>query len=296
MRKNRYVSVTRGRSRRRRNGWKIAFVAALAVAVALVVVLLSSREPQPFSTVTPATSPIQITDPTQPVYEEEPEVTPAGALEEEPDGVEETPAVEAKNPVETLLSAYAEEYEASRAVSEPLFSKYALKLMSFDMATSLCHSRLTEIAQVFSGLEQGESVGSWESVDASVEASEGNYAIEAEYEDGSVLTGAVSSTMTRMRFEIKDGEGALLESYEVVKGSDGYFVQCYRPDGAYPNIRYMTGAFGLSCAIDAQQQAALYDAVPVSWNAAAEGSQEAMRATEGGAVVNIAGTETLCDK
>lgn len=298
MRKNRYVSLSRGRSRRRRNGWKIAFVVLLIAAALVVAILLLNRTAtQPFSTVTPASSPIQTAEPTPDHSDEDPTADP----EEEvnlPTSAESESARETakKNPVETLITSYAARYSQAESAGRSLLEKYSLKLMSFDMATALCHGQVMEIRSVFEGLEQGEAVGTWQSATARIEASEGSYAISARLENGNTLTGTVSSTMSRMTCTIADAEGAAIAVVEVVSANDGCYVQCWRPKGVYPNVRYLTSGLGLHCAIDDTRQSALYDDVPVNWAAAAAGSAKIIRFTEGGALVNQAGTETVYEK
>jgi len=295
-RTNKYIPVMLNSVRSRKSGWKIAFLALLAIVAVVVVVLVLGNRKVPFSTVTPSTTPVEAVsatpeEPSDEVYSvpgEEGEAAGGSTADENADSAE--------NPVETLLSAYQEAYTQSEKGFLKAADAYSLKLLSFRLALAQANGTLIDACSYFVGLDRGETPGEWSGGNASIAASSGSYVLSATFSTGSKIEGTVSSTMTRLTCTVFDTDGeTAIRTVELVKGSDGYYVQIWDRDGVYVNTRYMTGSDGLNCAIGDAKQDPVYDAVPISWSEFSGGNGEAVRCTTGGAIITENGQETICN-
>jgi len=292
--------LKRGQSRR--SGWKTAFLVLLGVvAVTVAAIWLMGSQKQPFSTVTPSTTPAEAVSATPdaadafaPEASVSPEQTRLPAENGDVRGGEEE--AEALNPVETLLFAYREAYQSSLEGFSRVAQAHSLRLLSFKLALAQANGAVEDVCSYFLDLERGETPGEWGSGNARIKASGGSYTLTASFSTGARIEGRISSTMTRLSCTVYGTDGETpVRSVEVVKGTDGYYAQVWDSEGVYPSTRYCTGKNGLHCAIGNEQGASVFEEVPISWAAFAEGYPECVRCTEGGAIVTLFGEEIICN-
>lgn len=301
-RTNKYIPVMLDSARPKKSGWKTAFLVLFGVVALIVAVLIISNQKQPFSTITPSTTPAEtVSASPDSVSANAPE--PAGETDPQDgqngrDGVEngEEESTGAINPVETLLFAYREAYQESESRFAAVAGAHSLRMLSFKLALAQANGTVEDICSYFTGLEKGETPGEWGEGGAIIKAAGGNYTMTASFNTGARIEGKISSTMTRMTCTVfgTDGETPV-RTIEVVKGSDGYYAQVWDGESVYANTRYFTGANGLNCAIGADRADSVFEEVPINWAAFAGESAEAVRCTEGGAIVTVNGEETICN-
>jgi hypothetical protein len=303
-RSNKYVPVMLKRARSKKSGWRTAFLVLFGVVAMVVVVLVIGNQKQPFSTVTPSTTPVETASAS-------PDVTSVYAPEETGDPMdaeagpngqseiqseeEEDPA-DAMNPVETLLFAYREAYTKSEQGFLAVAKAHSLRMLSFKLALAQANGTVEGVCSYFTGLDKGETPGEWGDGSVRIKAAGGNYTMTASFNTGARIEGKISSTMTRMTCTVfgTDGETPV-RTIEVVKGSDGYYAQVWDSESVYVNTRYFTGENGLHCAIDGVQGASVFEEVPINWESFAKDSPEAVRCTEGGAILMLHGEEIICN-
>ncbi|MGI6192235.1 MAG: hypothetical protein ACOYI3_01540 [Christensenellales bacterium] len=304
-RTNKFVPVMLKRARSKRSGWKTAFLVLFGlVALVVAVILVVGNQKQPFSTVIPSTTPAEAVSTTPSAvdaYAPEETRTPANTPDapvgqyENGQGEEEETA-QAQNPVETLLFAYREAYKSSEEGFLAVAKAHSLRMLSFKLALAQANGTVEDVCSYFLGLVKGETPGEWGDGSARIKASGGNYTITAEFNTGARIEGKISSTMTRMSCTVYGTDGETpVRTIEVVKGTDGYYAQVWDEKSVYPGIRYYTGPNGLHCAIGSEQGASVFEEVPINWNAFAKDYSEAVRCTEGGAILTLYGEEIICN-
>lgn len=301
-RTNKYIPVMLNSARPKKSGWKTAFLVLLGIVALVVAVLIIGNQKQPFSTITPTTTPAETVSASPDSVSANAPAEPDGETDSQDgqgvqngieNGEESTGAI---NPVETFLFAYREAYQKSESRFAAVAKAHSLRMLSFKLALTQANGTVEDICSYFTGLEKGETPGEWGNGGAVIKAAGGNYSITASFNTGARIEGKISSTMTRMACTVfgTDGETPV-RTVEVVKGSDGYYAQVWDGESVYANTRYFTGANGLNCAIGAEQADSVFEEVPINWGAFAGESPEAVRCTEGGAIVTINGEETICN-
>lgn len=303
-RTNKYIPVMLNSARSKKSGWKTAFLVLFGVVALIVAVLIIGNQKQPFSTITPSTTPAETVSaspdfvsanaPDEPDGETGPQDGQNGQSGVENDEEEESTGT--MNPVETLLFAYREAYQKSEQGFLAVAKAHSLRMLSFKLALAQANGTVEDVCSYFTGLEKGETPGEWGEGGAIIKAAGGNYTMTASFNTGARIEGKISSTMTRMTCTVfgTDGETPV-RTIEVVKGSDGYYAQVWDGGSVYADTRYFTGANGLNCAISADRADSVFEEVPINWAAFAGESPEAVRCTEGGAIVTVNGEETICN-
>ena len=304
-RTNKYIPVMLNSTRSKKSGWKTAFLILFGIVTLIVIVLIISNQKQPFSTVTPSTTPAETVsanlendnnnDSGMPLL---PEVLPDSQIAQDTqnEGIIDEEATGGLNPVETLIFAYRNAYSDSQLGFLAVANTHSLRMLSFKLALAQANGNLVGTFSYFEGLEKGETPGEWRDGDTMIKAAGGNYEFSSEFSTGSRIEGKVSSTMTRIYCTVFDTDGDTpIRTIEIVKGADGYYAQVWDSAGVYKNTRYFTGPNGLNCAMDETKLEPIFEEVPVNWETFATGSAESARCTEGGAIVTVNGDETICN-
>lgn len=202
-RTNKYIPVMLNSARPKKSGWKTAFLVLLGIVALVVAVLIIGNQKQPFSTITPTTTPAETVSASPDSVSANAPAEPDGETDSQDgqgvqngieNGEESTGAI---NPVETFLFAYREAYQKSESRFAAVAKAHSLRMLSFKLALTQANGTVEDICSYFTGLEKGETPGEWGNGGAVIKAAGGNYSITASFNTGARIEGKISSTMTR---------------------------------------------------------------------------------------------------